>query len=262
MWILIVGGMALIGLRTERFYCERSNSEKPTCTFTVSAPLKQSETFPPGSIGAVEMFERTGTAKSRTYYYVAVLDRHGSETQIVRYYDKETALKERDRLRAYLADPNDGTFVRENSPNGFSYLWFVVIVAIGLCICLWGIFPGLSLSPDERTLSSFKHIPQQINWKKSARVIAVIVVVVLVYCVAMLFITESDVGWVQIRAESRCRFDNTVLLPGGYMQIPLKEGRYTIEVFNPDAPGKWAHKTLKVTPGQTTDFTCRVRPSL
>jgi hypothetical protein len=261
MWILVVGGMTFIGLRTECFHCERSSGEKPTCTFDVSAPLSRSEIFPPGSIGAVEMFERKGNAKERTYFTVTVLDRRGAETHIVRYYDKDSAIKERDRLRAYLADPNATTFIRENGPDAMSYLWLVAAVAIGIGICLWGIFPGVFPAGDKRATSSFKHIPQKSDWKKSARVIAVMVVLVLVYCGVMLFITESDVGWVQIRAESRCRFGDTVLLPGGYMQIPLSPGHYNIDIFNPDVPGNWVPKTFEVKSGRTIDFTCDVRQS-
>jgi hypothetical protein len=257
MWIPVVGGMALIGIRTERFYCERLVGEKPTCTFNVSAPLTRSEIFPPGSIGAVEMFERKGNAKSRTYYYVAVLDRRGAETQIVRYYEKDSATKERDRLRAYLADPNAKTFIRENGPDAMSYLWLVAAAAIGLGICLWGIFPGIFPTGNERATSSFKHIPQKVEWKKSALVIGIMVALLLVYCLVMLFITESDVGWVQIRAESRCRFDNTDLLPGGYMQIPQSPGHYTIDIFNPDVQGNWVQKSFEVKSGRTIDFHCR-----
>ena len=63
-------------------------------------------------------------------------------------------------------------------------------------------------------------------------------------------------GAVEIRAESRCRFGGTELLPGAAMSLHLEPGRHSFEVYNSRVPGNWEVQAVDVRLGETASVRC------
>ena len=138
--MLLVGGGMSMGLRTERFFCDRTAGKLPTCTLSVSAPFEQKTVFPAEAIDRVKMSEYKKSNKSPTVYIAALSDRNGTDTPIVRHADRADALAERDRLQAFLDDDRAQTFLRETPPEPYRYVLLVAVIAMGIGICGWGVF--------------------------------------------------------------------------------------------------------------------------
>jgi hypothetical protein len=68
--------------------------------------------------------------------------------------------------------------------------------------------------------------------------------------------SERADGTVYMYADARCTFGESTLLPGGKMSMPLRPGRYSVSVFNPDVPGKYESLTFDIARGRTTVVHC------
>jgi hypothetical protein len=79
--------------------------------------------------------------------------------------------------------------------------------------------------------------------------------------VAVAFVAQSELdargGRVELRSERRCRFQGAELLPGAEMTMTLDPGTYTVELFDPEAPGLWRTDSFEVRAGAPTSYVCR-----
>lgn len=64
-------------------------------------------------------------------------------------------------------------------------------------------------------------------------------------------------GRVLFQVEQRCKFQGAELLPGAEMSTVLDPGTYSVELFDPEAPGMWRTDTFTVTEGQARSYVCR-----
>jgi len=70
-------------------------------------------------------------------------------------------------------------------------------------------------------------------------------------------LVESSGGRVSFQVEQRCKFQGAELLPGAAMSMTLAPGSYTVEIFDPHAPGLWRTDTFEVREGEPTRYVCR-----
>jgi hypothetical protein len=280
LWLFLIGGVAAVGLPTTRLACSRASGEAAACTFTRSGPLGRTVRFAPGAISAVEVAERAeGKKGSPPRFAVLLLDQRGAETEIASFARAELSQARRDELRAFLADGARASYVRETAPGVGAYALFLGAGAAGISLLvhtLWRArhdrlagsrgsktpIDGASASPPTAPTAL---IPGALGDRlRGARPwLLFLFGTFLVAGVGNLILrayADRHQGWLEIHAESRCRFDGGELLPGGVMTLSLDPGSYTVEVYNSRVPGNWQLQRFDVRLGQTTRVRCSPAP--
>lgn len=237
------GGFTSLGLATTRFACRRSPGAAPECVLTRSAPLARVDRYPPGSIGAVEVFERSGEKKNSAHYFdVTLLDRRGAEAKLVSYRDPVLADTERDRVRQFLADPSALSFVKELEPGARDYAAFVAALAFSLGVML------LAFVDAGKIRVSIDRSRARLDVRRT------------LFGLPIRRAYSFPLGCEKRRPRLPARPPRRARLPGAEMSAPLEPGSYTIDVFDPDVPGSYQTQRFDITVGQTTTVHCRPVP--
>jgi hypothetical protein len=126
--LILLGGTGWLSTGVTRLFCARLQGQEPICSLTDTGPLGGTYRYDSTSLGAVEVQQKT-VGKNSIRYCVFLLDRIGSEREVVCYRKREDANAERDRLVRYLGDPNRGIYQIETSDSVIAYVMLVVAVA-------------------------------------------------------------------------------------------------------------------------------------
>lgn len=276
LWLLVAGGLAVTAFSTTRLACTRIAGEMPNCTFVRSGPLPRTVAFPPGAISAVEVAKRMGNKKSSApRFAVLLLDQRGAEVEVARFDSAERAHALRDEVRAFLDDRARTTYVRETVPRAGAYLLPAGALAVGIGLLVYTLgrarrervgqsasaptpfdvtVPG-PLEPQPAALGDGPRI-QLHGARPWVLGLAGLCLFAGVGTLLLFEYANRHQGAVEIRAESRCRFGGTELLPGAAMSLHLEPGRHSFEVYNSRVPGNWEVQAVDVRLGETASVRC------
>lgn len=276
LWLLVAAGVALSGLSTTRLACSRDAGEAAGCIFTRSGLLARKVVLVPGAISAVQVAERAeGKRGSSPRFAVLLLDQQGAETEVARFDSAGLAHALREQLRAFLADRARTNYARETTPSAFSWLLFGGALAIGGGLLLQtplrarrdrleaqpaahGSFDPSLPSPLGPPADASSDGPRVKLYGARPWVLGLAGLCLFAGVGTRLLFAYADrhQGAVEIRAESRCRFNGAELLPGAVMSLHLEPGRYSVEVYNSRVPGNWETQSVDVRVGETTPVRC------
>jgi hypothetical protein len=93
--------------------------------------------------------------------------------------------------------------------------------------------------------------------KRGALLTGIAVVGAVLFTGLFFFYEKTQGGTLEILAQARCRFGGMDIMPGGSMSMTLEPGPYSIDVYDPTAPGHWQTHHFVLRLGETTAVTCR-----
>lgn len=250
MMLVATGFWGLAGLSNRRFECSRAIGHPASCVVSHSGPLGYEERFPPGAISAVEILRRVAPKdRSHVSFEVALRDRRGQDTKLYWFKSEADAKAARDRLTAFLTDMNQPGFVEDSAASFWIYPAMVLGIVLGL-VCIRG--------AGKKSPKPTEPITPLVKPTRRWRVLLIAVPTLGAVSLLVMYISNRSVRtWLEIRADHRCKFGGTELLPGGWERQSVNPGTYPVQVWDPDPSGHWQAQTIEVVADRTTVFVCR-----